>query len=409
MTERSCSDIPRRRAPAALAALAGAALLAGGCASVENTLSGDKVDYRSSKVRAAPLDVPPDLSQLARDARFQPTNTGAVSAATFPAGAAVPAATAAATSATVAVTPTSPAAATATGAVARLERAGNERWLVVGQTPEQLWPRLQAFWKERGFNLVIEQADVGILETDWAENRAKLPQDIIRSTIGRVFNNLYSTGERDRFRTRIERTAAGSEVFISHRGMVEVYTDQQRTATVWQPRPSDSELEAEFLVRLAGVLNGTAALAAAPRTTAATGVTPAVATAPAAPATPPRARIVENATAASLLVDDSFDRAWRRVGLALDRTGFTVEDRDRNAGTYFVRFVPPQSAATDDRGFLARLFTKPPEAPDAQRKRITVRADGDARAIVQVQDAQGAGDRSDSAQRIVTLLLDDLK
>jgi outer membrane protein assembly factor BamC len=420
MTARLSPSIPRSiRRPFGLTALASACLLASGCQTVENALSGDKVDYRSATVRQQSLDVPPDLTQLARDSRYQAPTGGSISAAavTSPASstAATPAATASATGA-VAVTAVSvPQSSGPAGGMARIERAGTQRWLVVGQTPEQLWPKLQAFWKDRGFTLTVEQADLGILETDWAENRAKLPQGTIRNALGRVLGGLYSTGERDRFRTRIERTASGSEVFISHRGMVEVYSDVQRTQTVWQPRPADAELEAEFLLRLAGVLNGTAPVAGT-RGTATPGAdaaaVAAAARAPqasAAPAGPARARLVEDASQTRLLIDDGFDRAWRRVGLALDRSGFTVEDRDRSAGVYFVRFVPPREAPTADRGFFARLFSREPEAPSAQRMRIQVRGDGDGRSSVTVQDAQGAASTSDTARRIAGLLLDDLK
>ena len=52
----------------------------------------------------------------------------------------------------------------------------------------------------------MDQPNLGIMETDWAENRAKIPQDFIRNTLGKLLDSVYSTGERDRFRTRLERT-----------------------------------------------------------------------------------------------------------------------------------------------------------------------------------------------------------
>jgi outer membrane protein assembly factor BamC len=122
---------------------------------------------------------------------------------------------------------------------------------VVSRPADQLWGPVREFWQENGFLLTLDQANLGIMETDWAENRAKLPQDFIRNALGKVFDSLYSTGERDRFRTRLERNAAGStEIYISHRGMIEVYNNTQKDQTVWQPRATDPELEAEFLRRL---------------------------------------------------------------------------------------------------------------------------------------------------------------
>jgi outer membrane protein assembly factor BamC len=363
-------------------ALALAFIALTGCSTIEEFASGDKLDYRSKGNRTAGLEVPPDLTQLARDSRYQPTG-GAVSASALQGPAVAPAATA---QAATTVAPSQ------MGDV-RIERQGNQRWLVTALTPEQLWPRLQAFWKDSGFTLVIDQPATGIMETEWNENRAKLPQDFIRSTIGRVFDSAYSTGERDKFRTRVER-GTGTEVYISHRGVEEVYTSTEKETTRWQPRPADPQLEAAFLSRLMQRLGASEEAAKT-----------AVAEAPVAPA---RARIVAGQSAATLQVDDNFERAWRRVGLALDRGGFTVEDRDRAQGLYFVRYVDPKDASKADSGFFARLFGRDDAAAALARYRIQVKADGD-RSLVTVLTAQGAPEAGPTGQRIVGLLLDELK
>jgi outer membrane protein assembly factor BamC len=359
------------------------ALALAGCSSIENFVAGDKLDYRTQGNRTPGLEVPPDLTQLARDSRYQPTG-GAVSASSLQGAAAAPAAT------VQSATPVAPAQ---VGDV-RIERQGNQRWLVTSMTPEQLWPRLQAFWKDSGFTLAVDQAANGIMETEWNENRAKLPQDVVRRTIGRVFESFYSTGERDKFRTRVERTANGSEVYISHRGVEEVYTNAQKESTVWQARPADPQLEAAFLSRLMQRLGVSEQVAQT-----------AVATAQTAPA---RARIVAGQPAATLQVDDNFDRAWRRVGLALDRGGFTVEDRDRGQGLYFVRYVDPKDVGKGEPGFFAKLFGGGDAAGGPLRYRIQVKADGD-RSNVTVQTAQGAPEAGENGQRIVGLLLEELK
>src|SRR5690606_5562836 len=126
-----------------------------------------------------------------------------------------------------------------------------QRWLVVGQAPEALWPRIKDFWQENGFLIDVDSPQTGIMETDWAENRAKIPQDFLRKTIGQIFDSLYSTGERDKFRTRLERRADGvTEIYISHRGAEEELTGSDKETTVWTPRPADPGLEAEFLSRM---------------------------------------------------------------------------------------------------------------------------------------------------------------
>jgi len=354
------------------------------CSTVEGFLQGDRLDYRSQAGKTSPLEVPPDLSQLSRDSRYQP-QAGSVSASALQGAAPVVGAAAA-------------TVAPQTVGELRIERAGNERWLVTNLTPDQLWPQLIAFWQERGFTLAMQNAESGVMETDWAENRAKLPQDIIRSTIGKVLEGLYSTGERDRFRTRVERTAGGSEVYISHRRLEEVFVSPQRDQTMWTARPADPQLEAELLSRLMVKLGAKEEVAR--RVVATPAVVP-----------PARARLL-TAQGAALQVDEPFDRAWRRVGLALDRSGFTVEDRDRAGGLYFVRYIDPKSIPKDDDSMMSKLrgwFGGSKDAAGAtNRYRISVKSQGD-NTTVSVLNAQGAPENSEIGQRIVALLVEDLK
>lgn len=350
-----------------------------GCSSLGNLMSGDRIDYKSASSKAPSLDVPPDLTQLTREARYAVPGAP-VSAAGFQAGQAAAGANRGAST-----------AAAAAGDV-RIERAGNQRWLVVKRPPEKLWDPVREFWQESGFLLAIEQQDSGILETDFAENRAKLPQDIIRRTIGRVFDSLYSTGERDKFRTRLERTAEGTEIYISHRGMVETIPSASTGSTVWQPRPADPELETEFLRRLMVKLGVPQEQAQAANAV----IRPSIARVESGPGNQP-----------ILQIDESFDRAWRRVGLSLDRTGFTVEDRDRAQGVYFVRYVEP-TADKKDPGFFGRLFRGSSTNVAPLKYRITVRSQGQG-TVVSVLNSEGAPDTSPNARRIVTLIAEDLK
>ena len=376
------------------------ALALGGCASVENLLSGEKIDYRSQSAKTTPLEVPPDLTQLARDSRYQP-QSGSISAAQMQQqSSAVPSAHA----------PSANVAVNAAGEV-RIVRDGNQRWIVTSLPPEQIWPVLRSFWLERGFTLAVDNAEVGVMETDWAENRAKLPNDMVRNLLGKVLDSLYSTSERDRFRIRVERGSAGTEIYISHRGMQEVYTNQQRDTTMWQPRPNDPQLEAEFLSRLMlrlGAKDEGATRAAVAATNP--GATTAAAAAPAVAAQPPRARLVSGGPGAAMEVDEAFDRAWRRVGLALDRGGFTVEDRDRSAGLYYVRYVDPKSAGKDEPNFISKLFGwDSKEASSAlQRYRLSVKTTG-TKTQVTVLNNQGNADAGEAARQIVARLVDELK
>lgn len=368
-----------------------------GCSTIDSMFSTDKVDYKAASRQTQGLDVPPDLTQLAKDNRAQ-VQGGSITASAL---SAVKPANSVNAQSLVAGS----VAANATGDV-RLERSGAERWLHTSATPEQLWPQIRNFWQERGLEVVKEQPEVGTMETNWGENRAKLPQDFIRSTIGKVFDGLYSTGERDMYRTRVERSSTGTDIFISHRGMQEVYTSQGRESTAWQNRPADPYLEAEMLSRLMLKLGGKEDAA---KTIVAEAGSPAAAT------TPSTLRVGGEAQAArrplsevpdSLSVNDGFERAWRRVGLSLDRHGFTIEDRDRAAGLFYLRYADPEQAGKDEPNFFQRLFGAKAATP--VRYRVAVKAEG-VKSTVRILDDRGQAIADDNAKRILSLLMDDLK
>jgi outer membrane protein assembly factor BamC len=271
---------------------------------------------------------------------------------------------------------------------------------VVAAPPDKLWDTVKDFWQETGFIVNVERPDAGVMETDWAENRAKIGDDIIRNTIGKLLDSLYSTGERDKYRTRFEPGAepGTTDIFISHRGMEEVYTSSAKDDTRWQPRPPDPELEAEMLRRLMVRMGSDEKRAEA-----------SVASAKAEP----RAKLAKSDDGAGTLeVYERFDRAWRRVGLALDRVGFTVEDRDRSRGLYFVRYVDPELDNTKkDDGWVSKLaFWKGSEPPASSRVQYRIHvSDAGAKSGVQVLTSEGGTDKSDTAKRILSLLLQQLQ
>ncbi len=355
-------------------------------------MEGDKVDYKSAG-RLPSLEVPPDLTRPTTDDRFVVPDINPKGQATFSAyskeRSGVP----------------DPSRARVLPALdnARIERSGSQRWLLVKSEPDAVWNVVKDFWQESGFLVNTENPEAGVMETDWAENRAKIPEGGIRGFLGKVIDSAYSTGERDKFRTRLERgTEPGTtEIYVSHRGMEEVYisSNSDNLQTKWQPRPPNPEIEAEMLRRLMsrfGVEQERAKVELA------------VAKAPA------RASLVKGQDGSGTLsVDDQFDRAWRRVGLALDRVGFTVEDRDRSKGTYFVRYVDPDAdnKTAQPKGFLSRLNPfnfGSSKKPSAEQFRIQVK-DADRVSQVTVLNKDGNQEKSDTANRILSLLYEQLK
>ncbi|MEJ7804844.1 MAG: outer membrane protein assembly factor BamC, partial [Telluria sp.] len=219
-----------------------------GCGMISSVMEQDRVDYRGAK-KATKLDVPPDLTQLEKDNRYAvPEGRGSASASTYQAGSAAPTAAA----------PAGQAIGPVNTDAMRVERNGNQRWLVVNQSPEQMFPQVKQFWIDNGFAIASESPTTGTIETEWTENRAKIPQDIVRRTLGKVIDSLYGTGERDKYRTRLERNATGgTEVYISHRGAEEVLTGPHKEIPTWTSRANDPDLEAQFLSKLVARLSGT--------------------------------------------------------------------------------------------------------------------------------------------------------
>jgi outer membrane protein assembly factor BamC len=405
------SNLPRL---ALLPVLVSFVALFAGCSTINQVLGKEEsIDYKSASANKGPsvpkLEVPPDLTQLPADTRYQVPGDSAVSSAAVGAASAGGSAPSTTTFSSYSATPqpsATPAVPTSNVLPQRadmhIERSGDERWLVIdNRSPEEVYPIIRQFWQDNGFMIRQDMPQAGVMETDWAENRAKIPQDFLRRTIGKVLDSLYETGERDMFRTRLERTGKGTEVYVSHRGAIEQMTGSDKTVAVWTARPNDPGLEAEFLSRIMIALGSDADRAKA----AVVNPTPA----PSPDGTPPVPQLVTGSGDSGMLViNESFDRAWRRVGLGLDRGGFTVEDRNRAEGTYFVRYVDVDAAATGNKpGLFARLFKrdKPEDRPTYRVKLVAVNG----QTQVTVLNPQGAPEKSATGRRILTVLSNQLK
>jgi outer membrane protein assembly factor BamC len=374
----------RPQTATALAAALCVTWMSTGCSSVGDALSGDKVDYRNTGAQTVKLDVPPDLSQLPGQVRYGQITASTVTASSLGGTAGAP------SNLPVSV------AINQAGAY-KLERQGQTRWLSVALPPEQLWPALRNFWLDQGFELTVDQADVGVLQTSFLENRAKSVDDgVLRKTLGRVFEMLHDSGERDAYSLRLERTTTGSEIYIAHRGLIEEYTDARKERTEWRGRPSDPQLEAAMLGRLLVKLG-------VPKANADVVVAQASAT-PTAPASS-YARL--NADKTSLSLDTDLDTAWRRVGLALDRSGFTVESRDRKLGSYDIR-LSDSDVEANRPGFFARMFGAKATGDGLSRFRVTVQGQGKQAQVQVLSDTGKAVSDNPMAQRIAKQLVDEL-
>lgn len=354
------------------------AFASSGCGTFSN---GRKIDYRNTST-LPPLEVPPDLtnvpdSQTAAPSSGSTTYSGyAGERRSAPPGA----------------SPVLPQ-----NSNVKLVREGQTRYVVVNAEPAAVWDQVKEFLVRSGLSISHEDTKAGLIETDWAENRATVG---VRDSnfLARWVRSLQSTAMRDQYRVRLERGAAPgtTEIYVTHRGMEEVAPDPSGAPRAgWQPRPPDPELEAEMLQRLVAQL---------------TDLRP-VQTANAAPqeatVSPPSAKLTHANDGVPLLtLEDSLDRAWRRVGLSLDRIGFTVEDRDRSKGIYYVRYIDPDTVG-EKQGFFSRMFGR---SEPAQRSQYQVHVKPiDNGSSVEVLNKNGGAETSKTGERILSLLYEQLK
>jgi len=359
--------------PFKLLLIAAAVSTAAGCASYKEAVEGQKTAYRTAEKREQGLEVPPDLTAQSADEQFLipgESGSGSVSASSFysgggtrPAGARQPA-------------QAEPVLVSSDDV--KIKRVGNLRSLEVKMPPEQLWPKLREFWKDTGFELAVDDPKIGLMETNWAENRANIPLDGLRKVIGTVFDGIYSSNTRDRYRTRVEPIEGGVEIFVTHRGMEENYTDQSQSNLIWMNRPSDPELEAEMLNRLMAKLTGDEKAAAAAGR----------------PVGQELISVQKKPEGTAIILAEDFPLAWRRVGFGLDRAGFIVEDRDRSNGVYYVKYIPDSASAEGEKtGFFGKIFggaSNNKSLKADQRFQVVVAPEGDKATTVKFTSERGA-------------------
>jgi len=372
-----------------LAILSLAALL-GACGTEMGDLLPDHaVDYKRQRAAEENLEVPPDLTKATigdampvpgagdttysqYESRLQGGGRPLVGAAVLPAVANI-----------------------------QVMRDGNQRWLEIQASADQVWPKVVAFWRENGVLLVEQNPSIGIMKTDWLENRADIKQGFISDFLRKALDSLYSAATRDQFRVRLEPgvTAGTTDLYLTHRGMEEQMLTSaagDKENSYWAPRPNDPGLEAEMLRRIMiflGVAEGTAGadLAQAQAKQQA------------------RSELVKGRDGGvELRVSADSATAWRLVGVALERVGFAVEDRDRSASLYYVRYDDPTK--DDKQGFFDKLAfwrSKSPGFSDSQY-RVHLEAAGDTTRVV-VQNSQGQSEQSETAARILTLLQEQIR
>lgn len=361
-----------------------------GCSAVG--LESKRVDYKSGAGKVLPLDVPPDLTTPEAGDRYTIPENGGEAVAVF---------------SDYSKGGTAPQPCVVSNVLpdvktVHLERNGPQRWLVVADRAENVWPLVKEFWLENGFVIQTDNPEAGLMETDWQEDRAKIPQGKLRSVIGKVFDKVYSSDKKDMYRTRLERSKEGgkTEIYLSHRGMEEVQNADKNGYT-WRSRGHDPEMEAGMLQLLMVKLGGGPAVQAKPEVPAESAQGSFVA---------PKLHEIEGG-GQSILLSEPFDKSWRKVGLALEQAGMMADDLDRANGVYFVSM---RKGIEQKKGLLDRLkFWRKDESSKpvlgagdvAARYQVTVH---ESNAVSEVNALNMAGGRDQTSQLIIESLYKQL-
>jgi outer membrane protein assembly factor BamC len=392
-------------------------------------------DYKSAG-RSRPLEVPPDLTSISANDTYS-----------------VPGSTTYSSYSQQGETPAEKEKILPTPENVKLERAGSQRWLVVQAPPEKVWPVIREFWSELGFAVRVENTDTGVMETEWVD-----PSSLTKDDKGNYLDKfqgwldkLNTLQNRQKFRTRIDRGASEgeTEIYMSHRsvtdtpddGKIKVRTTLGEIDQGYAPKNNkrtkddearadaedlDAELLRRLMVRLGIEEKSSKSIMAAGNTAV-------------------RAKLSQASDGSlNLSVNDEFDRAWRRVGLALDRVGFVVEDKNRANGVYFVRYtdIDVDIAPQKKKGMMDSLkfwgddkvekkteavedskkpetsisdklqFWKAPEksvTDPSKQYRVKVEESGEQGSRISIVDKEGNLNKSSTANRIINLLYEQLK
>lgn len=347
-----------------------------------------KVDYKSAGVgsRTEPLVIPPELGSIEQSDRYAIPGDKETTFSKY-----VEEKSSGTVQATTTLLPTVPDV--------RIGREGTYRWLIVDRPVEEIWPVIAEFWMMKGFLIVDQSPITGIIETDWAEENTEKGLTGFKEFVQNIFSRAYSSPERDKFWTRIERVSEGeTEIFVSHKGMKKVMTmsgDGEMILNTWADTPREPNAEAKMLYELMLYLG-------LPEEKVATsGISDE------AKPMPTLISIDDERSGYALLVSDSVGRVWDRVGIVLLTMGASLEKRDEANGLYFVRYHDPDGQVVK-KGLERLKFWKDVKAAEPMVYRIMVSGDSQA-TMITIQDENGQAVRNETEKRILLVLQERLE
>lgn len=272
----------------------------------------------------------------------------------------------------------------------RVRRAAGQRWLEIDAAPSQVWRWVKDYLELNSIDLVREAPRLGIMQTEWLTYGTPVPASVFAPTVKQPGDAQVA----DQYMIRLERgvDGDGTEVYVAHRRIAR----QDPSVDYWEGRDADPFFEAELLRGLmiyVGVQERTATQRVA-----------------AAEARESQARLTRaDDGTVQLLLEDRIYTAWRRVGLALDRVGFAVEDRDRAAGRYYIRYDRNAESGPKEKNFFEWIAFWRDDPDSLQVYAVSLAQSGDNQTLVQVTGEDGGAVEAEVAERILALIQEQLR
>jgi len=202
----------------------------------------------------------------------------------------------------------------------RIQRLGEEEWVLASVAPGQLWPQVRAFLSTAGLQVARVDARAGLIETGWFQ--------------------AEGASMNERYLFRIEQ---GVQRNTSELHVKQMY--QAGDIENWPEKSADKERGSDMLLAVAQY----------------------IASAAEAPVSMMAQQAMGDGGKVSMQEDAAGDpyielklpyyRAWASVDRALRESNFKIRDLDRSSGLFFISFLPPE----EDDGWFSWLFNSDEE------------------------------------------------
>ncbi len=204
----------------------------------------------------------------------------------------------------------------------KIQKLGDQRWLLVPQPPAVVWPKVKQFFADNGVAIELEQPQTGRIDTEWMTISSKAARDVVRLSISDAKQAAGVATGRDRVRVLIEPGIRDRSTEIHLR-----YENDSKSMPHEDVMPAQSdivEVETQLLNELGGYI--AANVADASISFVARNIS-----------TQSKAELQRDASdLPTLRLNLDFDRAWATVNQALHEAKLDVTDVDRSAGVFYV-------------------------------------------------------------------------